>query len=86
LARLALRIDKGRGAQVVAVHREDVEGVKLDLMIEFTGMLKSEMPSTPRMTASPEKPRAILCEGANLLISKDTFDVPNRADPPQTGI
>jgi hypothetical protein len=43
LARLALRSDKGRGTQVVAVHCEDVKSVELDLMIEFAGMESVEI-------------------------------------------
>jgi hypothetical protein len=31
------------GAQVVAVHREDVDGVKLNLVIEFAGMERVEI-------------------------------------------
>ena len=34
---------QGQGAQVVAVHREDVEGVELDLVIEFARMKRIEI-------------------------------------------
>jgi hypothetical protein len=40
-ARLAQR--QGKGAQVVAFHREHVEGVKLDLVVEFAGMERVEI-------------------------------------------
>jgi hypothetical protein len=44
-----------QGAQVVAVERQNVEGIELHLIIVLAQVqrVEIEMPSTPRITASP---------------------------------
>jgi hypothetical protein len=54
LRQVGLAHGQRQAAQILAVERQDVEGVKLDFFVALAGCraLKSAMPSTPRMTAT----------------------------------